>query len=99
MADQIPKNKSLRNMKRGLILMMILSGIQAHAQFLEEMPKQVFLSSPVTIKELPGSTQVLDRVLAYIPEPALKPGNFSLLTYRESPVGYHYLYQFQLQGI
>lgn len=86
-------------MKNGLILMMILSGIQAQAQFVEQTPKQVFLSTPVTVKELPGSTQVLDQVLAHIPGPSLKPENFSLLTYRESPVGYHYLYQFQLQGI
>lgn len=86
-------------MKRWIMVIMIFSGIQAQAQFLDEMPNQVFLSSPVSIKELPGSAQVLDQVLSHIPEPSLKPENFSLLTYRESPVGYHYLYQLHIQGI
>ncbi|MHB1278345.1 MAG: hypothetical protein ACYC1Q_08095 [Bacteroidia bacterium] len=87
-------------MKGWIIMVLILSGLQAQAQSnREEMPKQVFPSATIEVKELPGSTQVLNQVLPHIPDLKLNPENFTLLTYRESPVGYHYLFQFQLQGI
>ncbi|HCS20046.1 MAG TPA: hypothetical protein DIW47_05700 [Bacteroidetes bacterium] len=76
-----------------------MSCIQAQAQNMEEMPKQVFLNYRVEVKELPGSGRILSQILPLIPEHVLKPENFSLLTYKESPVGYHYLYQYQIQGI
>lgn len=86
-------------MNRWKFIIILLFGIQAQAQEFTEEPRQVFVTYPLEITELPGSFEILSQVLRHLPESDLKAENFSLLTYRESPVGYHYLYQYRLQGI
>ena len=95
-------------MKRWIGIITVLLGTQLQAQQgslpgdqqnFEETPKQVFLSYALDVKEVPTSARVLLQLLPHIADASLKAENFKLSTYKESPEGYHYLFQFQLQGI